>query len=245
MTESRKIVRKGVVLAGGKGTRLQPATLTQNKHMLSVLNVPMILYPIHTLKQLGVEEILLVSGGNHIGAFAEFLRSGEDYGVDITYKVQDEAAGIAAGLSLAEDFMRGEDLFAVVLGDNYFENISTTHLKHHPTLFLKEVDDPSRFGVYNKRDHQIAEKPKMEGPGMAVTGLYIYGPEVFEMIRLLVPSARGEYEITDVNNRYLNDGDVDLVDLGETAWTDMGTPESLRRAINYIASKPNFDSFVV
>lgn len=219
---------KGIILAGGKGTRLQPATFAMNKHMVPILNKPMILYPLETLKRLGIEEILIVSGGNHLGAFADFLGDGSEYGVKLTYKVQKEAGGIAQALGLAEDFAAGESV-AVILGDNVFDNqalsgfIGSVDRAH---LFVKEVKDPNRFGVLVEIEGKkhIFEKPTEDVGNKAVTGLYIYPNKVFEIIPTLVPSDRGELEITDVNNYFLNDAVVNEIG---GFWSDAGTPESL------------------
>jgi len=219
---------RGIILAGGKGTRLQPATFAMNKHMVPVLNKPMILYPLETLKDLGVTDILIVSGGNHLGAFADFLGDGADYGVDLTYRVQREAGGIAEALGLAEDYASGEEV-AVILGDNVFEpgqfdEAKLELLDGYAHIFIKKVPDASRFGVYDSG--AIIEKPQGVKEGYAVTGLYVYPQDVFDVIRTLTPSARGELEITDVNNHYLKAGTCG-VRYVDGFWSDAGTPESL------------------
>ncbi len=203
---------KGIILAGGKGTRLQPATFAMNKHMIPILNEPMILYPLDTLKELGCKDILIVSGGNHVGQFAEFLRDGSDYGVRLTYKVQKEAGGIAQALSLAEDFV-GKNDFVVILGDNIYGNTP--------------VKPPEGYcGIV------LEEKPKDPKSKMAVTGLYFYTPAVFDFIRSLKPSTRGEMEITDVNNWCLKNLDTATLEY-EGFWSDAGTPESLATVVNW------------
>lgn len=227
-------MKKGVILSGGKGTRLLPATRTQNKHLLPILNVPMILYPIHSLMELGVEDILIVTGGGHVGGFAEFLGDGSRYGCNLTYRVQSEALGIANALDIAQDFVRGEDLFAVILGDNFFgaDLIEYKDLVTRPTIFTSLVNDVYRFGAFIKEENKIVEKPKGKVHGLAVTGLYVYDQEVFSMIDKLEPSARGEYEITDINNEYLGKKNMDVLHL-DMFWSDMGTPNSMYRTIKY------------
>lgn len=216
---------KGIILAGGKGTRLRPATYAMNKHMVPILNKPMILYPLETLKSLGITDILLVSGGNHIGGFAEFLGDGSEYGVNLTYRVQKEAGGIAQALGLAKDFANGEQI-AVILGDNIFDNeqLSSNFEKDLAYIFLKHVENAGRFGVY--MDYKIVEKPKVVSAGLAVTGLYIYPPSVFDIIPTLVPSGRGELEVTDINNAYLVTDKCSVREI-KGFWSDAGTPESL------------------
>lgn len=226
---------KGVILAGGKGTRLRPATFAMNKHMVPILNRPMILYPLDTLKQLGVTDIMIVSGGNHIGSFADFLGDGTEHGVELTYRVQTEAGGIAQALALAADFVNGDQV-AVILGDNIFAPFDDILLKsiadlYYPQIFIKSVKDPQRFGVVSiDRDtgvHSIEEKPEFPKSDKAVTGLYIYPPNVFEMLPGLVPSARGELEITDVNNEWIKRKEMVAHDIGDAFWSDAGTPDSL------------------
>jgi len=212
---------RGVVLAGGNGTRLQPLTLVANKHMLPVYDKPMIYYPIETLKQVGCDSIVLVTGGEHIGRFAELLGDGSNLGVDITYRVQAEASGIAQALSCVEGLVDG--VFPVILGDNYFDNPPT--FTGHPAVYLKEVEDPERFGVYNFLTMQIVEKPKEPVGQEAVIGFYVYDQSVFDFVRTLHPSARGELEVTDVNNWYLDRG-ADVIRY-EGNWADMGTFDSL------------------
>lgn len=238
-------MEKGVILAGGKGTRLLPITRSQNKHLVGVLNIPMILYPIHTLKQLGVKEIMIVSGGDHIGGFAEFLMDGSDYGVSITYRVQKNAGGIADALKLVEGFV-GDEQFAVVLGDNFFADVSSiTFSANKNTVFVKMVDDPWRFGVYIEDKNIIVEKPNIKGQAPVVTGLYIYNPnDIFPVLEELTPSERGELEVTNLNNSLLKDGVLDIVKL-ECFWSDMGTPESLYRTVKHVASTGRFGDIVV
>ncbi len=235
---------KGIILAGGKGTRLRPATLAMNKHMVPVLNLPMIEYPLATLKSLAIIDILIVSGGDHIGAFAEYFGSGKKWGVNLTYRVQDGAGGIAQALSLAQDFAAG-DRVAVILGDNIFDNtqfgknlvdILEPKNKDSAVIFLKHVHDANRFGVYNDKKNRIDEKPKGAGPGKAVTGLYIYPSDVFAVLPTFKPSARGELEITDVNNYYLERGRM-IYALLDGFWSDAGTPESMARTTAWAYKK--------
>ena len=228
---------KGIVLAGGTGSRLRPLTRVTNKHLLPVGKYPMIFYPIYRLKQTGIRDILIVTGREHMGDVMELLGSGRDFGVEFTYKVQDEAGGIAQALGLAEHFVNG-DKCVVILGDNIFEDDITPYVrsfeeqKEGAKVLLKEVPDPHRFGVPEFRDGKIIaieEKPKEPKSNYAVTGIYMYDSEVFDIIKALKPSARGELEITDVNNAYLKMGTL-TYDILRGWWTDAGTPESLFRA---------------
>lgn len=241
--------KKGVILCGGKGTRLRPATLTTNKHLLAIVNEPMILFPLRTLVSMGVTDVLIITGGEHLGAFADFLGDGSDYGVTITYRVQKEAAGIAQALSLAEDFYAGyKDKVIAILGDNIYEN-DALDLKYtegdEAFLFLSKVKNPRRFGVatlalfrlHPRMVSKVVEKPETPDPeGYAVTGLYIYPQSVFEVIKTLKPSARGELEITDVNNYYVEIGQCRGI-IYEGFWSDAGTPESLLEVSNWAFSK--------
>jgi glucose-1-phosphate thymidylyltransferase len=231
---------KGVILAGGKGTRLMPATRVTNKHMLAVLNEPMIMYPLQTLKSFGITDILVVSGGNHIGHIAEFLGDGSEFGVSLTYRVQKEAGGIAEALGLARDFARYDPIM-VILGDNVFAEFGGSTLqsvftlpKDKACIFVKEVSDPRRFGVYSIEG--IKEKPEHPDTNMAVTGLYVYPPEVFDVIKTLTPSGRGELEITDVNNHFLHAGKLVVCKVLDF-WSDAGTPDSMVEVINWAHKK--------
>lgn len=237
---------KGVILAGGKGTRLQPATFAMNKHMVPILNRPMILYPIDTIKRFGIEDIMLVSGGNHIGAFAEFLGDGSAYGVSLTYRVQKEAGGIAQALALAKEFV-GDEQMIVILGDNIFSDktpkgvrnfLFSKEIKGEAHIWVKEVENANRFGVLIERENKIIEKPQNIKKGWAVTGLYSYPPYVFDAIKTLVPSQRGELEITDVNNYFLERHQCDVTYLGAgDFWSDAGTPESLYEVTKWAYGK--------
>lgn len=227
---------RGIVLAGGNGTRLRPLTQIANKHLLPIYNQPMIMYPLNTLKHLGISDILIVSGGENIGTFAEFLEDGHNFGVNLTYKVQIAAGGIAQALSLAEDFANGEDI-AVILGDNIFEDALLELPKDSEAgeaiLFCKDVPDPERFGVANFGEDgkilSIEEKPKQPKSNWAVTGLYIYPPEVFNIIPFLKPSSRGELEITDVNNYFVQEGKCRAMLYGGS-WNDAGTFDSMLKS---------------
>jgi glucose-1-phosphate thymidylyltransferase len=229
---------KGVILAGGNGTRLKPLTNVTNKHLLPVWNKPMIMYPLQTLLDMGIKDILIVTGGEYLGQFVDLLGSGSKFGCNFTYKVQDEAGGIAQALLLAEDFV--DEQFAVILGDNIFEYSVTPPTRGYGFV-LKKVKDPKRFGVYY--DGAIEEKPLIPKSDMAVTGLYFYNKEVFNFIKTLEPSARGELEITDVNNWCLKqDGEVEYeYDAGivkyQGFWSDAGTFESLFNATQWSKSK--------
>lgn len=237
---------KGVILCGGTGSRLRPATLVTNKHLIPIGSTPMILHPLSALKSMGVVDILIVTGGNHIGAFAEFLGDGSQYGVNLTYRVQTKAGGIAQALGLAEDFV-GDDYVYVVLGDNVFGffNDHVQIKRGSAAIFLTEnVEDLRRFGVYRQNENAIIEKPNKVWEGdRAVTGFYIYPPEVFEVIKTLVPSERGELEITDVNNHFLLRDLLVTTDISKTFWSDCGTPESLANTTRWSLDNPK-DSFL-
>lgn len=237
---------RGVILAGGKGTRLLPATRVMNKHLIPILNEPMILYPLRTLRDVfGIRDILIVSGGDHIGGFAEFLGDGKEHGVSLTYRVQTEAGGIAQALSLAEHFAGGEPI-VVILGDNIFDNAALkkgiTAMKRgsrDAAVFLKEVPDASRFGVptfVKGRITKITEKPAKPASSYAITGLYLYPADVFDKVRRIKPSARGELEITDVNDAYVRAGKCTHAILGGF-WSDAGTPQSLARTVEWAMEK--------
>lgn len=232
---------KGIILAGGKGTRLHPLTLVTNKHLIALYDKPMILYPLETLKKGGITDILIISGREHAGHFLEFLGSGKDYGVNLTYKVQDEAGGIAHALSLAEDFADNSPI-NVILSDNIFEDNFTRHIKNFRNgarIFLKKVPDAERFGVPvldGKNVKKIIEKPAEPPTPYAVTGFYQYDPAVFKIIKKLKPSARGELEITDVNNAYIRRGQLQA-EFVHGFWSDAGTFESLARTTWWIMNK--------
>lgn len=234
---------KGVVLAGGLGTRLLPMTRVTNKHLLPVYDRPMIYYPIQQLVAAGIEDILVVTGGDHAGDFLKALRNGEDLGLhQLRYAYQEGESGIAAALALAEHFAAGEPI-VVILGDNLFEDHLAPWIQafqRDPTgamLLLKEVDDPERFGVAvvdGDRVVRIIEKPSEPETDLAVTGCYMYDARVFDVIRGLTPSDRNELEITDVNNQYIAWQELRHVEL-KGWWTDAGTRTSLHRAANLVA----------
>jgi len=228
---------KGVILAGGTGSRLMPLTKVTNKHLLPVGQKPMIYYPIEKLTSIGIEEILIVTGVEHMGDVVSLLGSGKDFSCRFTYKVQDEAGGIAQALALAEDFAHGHPL-AVILGDNIFEGDLKEYAdkfiaqKNGARLLLKQVQNPRRFGVAEVLDGKvisIEEKPKEPKSDYAVTGIYFYDASVFDIIRTLTPSARGELEISHVNNAYITKGQL-AYDILDGWWTDAGTFESLNKA---------------
>jgi glucose-1-phosphate thymidylyltransferase len=231
---------KGIILAGGTGSRLYPLTKVTNKHLLPVYDRPMIFYPLQTLLDAGINEIMIVSGKGHAGHFLELLGSGSDWGARFTYEIQDEAGGIAQALGLAEDFADDEDV-AVVLGDNIFQDDVSEAVQAFKVgghIFLKKVEDAHRFGVAQIEGDgviSIEEKPEEPKSDLAVTGLYLYDNEVFKVIRRLKPSGRGELEITDVNNEYIRLGEMSY-SLLDGYWSDAGTFESLLRAGNIVES---------
>jgi glucose-1-phosphate thymidylyltransferase len=231
---------KGIILAGGTGSRLYPLTKVTNKHLLPVYDRPMIFYPLQTLLDAGINEIMVVSGKGHAGHFLELLGSGSDWGARFTYEIQDEAGGIAQALGLAEDFADDKDV-AVVLGDNIFQDDVSEAVQAFKVgghIFLKKVEDAHRFGVAQIEGDgviSIEEKPEEPKSDLAVTGLYLYDNEVFEIIRRLKPSGRGELEITDVNNEYIRLGEMSY-SLLDGYWSDAGTFESLLRAGNIVES---------
>ncbi|MGC8777270.1 MAG: sugar phosphate nucleotidyltransferase [Candidatus Caldatribacteriaceae bacterium] len=225
---------KGIVLAGGTGSRLYPLTRVTNKHLLPVGRYPMIFYPVYRLKQAGITEILVVTGREHMGDVMELLGSGRDFGVEFTYRVQDQAGGIAEALGLARNFV-GNDRCVVILGDNIFEDDISPFVedfvaqKEGAKILLKAVPDPKRFGVAELKDGRVVaieEKPENPKSQYAVTGIYMYDATVFDIIRTLKPSRRGELEITDVNNAYIARGTLTYGIL-RGWWTDAGTPVSL------------------
>ncbi len=234
---------KGVILAGGLGTRLYPLTKVTNKHLLPVYDKPMIFYPIQTLINAGIRDILVVTGGNNAGEFLRLLGNGKDFGLaHLNYTYQEGEGGIAEALRLAEYWASG-DAICVVLGDNIIEkNIVDAVASYRKQgtgakILLKEVPDPERFGVPvldGERVVKIEEKPKKPGSTYAVTGIYLFDGRVFDIIKTLKPSARGELEITDVNNAYIERNELTW-DILEGWWTDAGTFESLRRATNLVA----------
>jgi len=233
---------KGVILAGGLGTRLYPLTHATNKHLLPVYDRPMIYYPIQTLVAAGIREVIVVTGGPHAGHFLSVLRNGRALNLShLEYAYQEKEGGIAEALSLCEDFADGQSI-AVILGDNTTDadiGPAVRNFERGVRLFLKQVQDPERFGVpafENGRIVGIEEKPKEPKSNYAVTGLYIYDGKVFDHIRRCRRSERGELEITDVNNLYIQDGELDYIELGGF-WSDAGTFESLYRTNRFWAEK--------
>jgi len=234
---------KGVVLAGGTGSRLSPLTRVTNKHLLPIHNRPMVYYPIQTLVNAGIEEILLVTGGNNAGDFLRLLGNGRDFGLrHLNYTYQEGNGGIAEALGLAEFFAAGQPI-CVILGDNVIENNIRRAVenfrkeKNGAKILLKEVEDAQRFGVAEVRNGRvlnIEEKPQIPRSNFAVTGIYLYDSTVFEKIKRLKPSGRAELEITDVNNFYIQEGQL-TYEMLDGWWTDAGTFESLLRANNLVA----------
>ena len=244
---------KGIILAGGTGSRLMPLTKVTNKHLLPVGQKPMIYYPIEKLTSIGIEEILVVTGIDHMGDVVSLLGSGKSFGCRFTYKVQDEAGGIAQALSLAENFVHNQRM-VVILGDNIFQASLKTYAnefiaqKTGARILIKQVANPQRFGVAelsNGRDSasrgpqiiSIEEKPQKPKSNFAVTGIYFYDSSVFDIIRQLKPSARGELEITHVNDAYIKKGQL-AYNILEGWWTDAGTFESLIRANELVRKQP-------
>ena len=236
---------KGVILAGGLGKRLWPLTKITNKHLLPVYDKPMIYYPLTLLVEAGIKDILIVTGGNHAGEFLRLLGDGQAFGLThINYTYQEGEGGIAQALGLARHFASGKKT-VVVLGDNILEDSIKSTVDHFrqqkagARILLKEVDDPERFGVASmngKKIVSITEKPKKPKSAFAVTGVYMYDAQVFEIIRTLKPSGRGELEITDVNNAYIKKNQMEY-DILKGWWTDSGTIDSLLRANQLVAQK--------
>jgi glucose-1-phosphate thymidylyltransferase len=237
---------KGVILAGGLGTRLYPLTHVTNKHLLPVYDRPMIYYPINTLVDAGIDEIMLVTSGPHVGDFLGVLKNGKELGVKhLEYAYQEKPdGGIADALALAEDFSDGESI-AVILGDNTTDADISEEVKKFSegaVIFLKKVQDPKRFGIaaFDKEDSskvvKIDEKPENPESDMAVTGLYLYDTKVFEYVKTLQPSSRGQLEITDVNNKYIESGLLHWANL-DGFWSDAGTFDSLFDTGSYWRNK--------
>ncbi|KPV60385.1 spore coat protein [Paenibacillus sp. A3] len=228
---------KGIILAGGTGSRLYPLTKVTNKHLLPVGKYPMIYHAIHKLIQADIYEILIVTGREHMGDVVNLLGSGHEFGVTFTYKVQDQAGGIAQALGLAQNFV-GQDSMVVILGDNVFEDNISPYVQNFDKqsqgakILLKEVHDPERYGVAElsmEKIVSIEEKPVVPKSSLAVTGIYMYDNKVFDVIKTLKPSGRGELEITDVNNAYIQNNEL-TYDVLQGWWTDAGTHTSLARA---------------
>ncbi len=236
---------KGIVLAGGLGRRLGPLTKITNKHLLPIYNQPMIYYPISRLTEAGIKDILVVTGGQHAGEFLRLLGDGQAFGLThLNYTYQEGEGGIAQALGLAKHFAHQKRI-VVVLGDNIFEQSLKPYIDHFrkqktgARVLLKHVPDPQRFGVaqlHGKNIASIQEKPKKPKSNLAVTGVYMYDENVFSIIKTLKPSARGELEITDVNNAYIRRGELEY-DVLKGWWTDSGTYDSLLRANVLVAKK--------
>lgn len=235
---------KGIILAGGMGTRLRPLTLVTNKHLLPVYNKPMILYPIETLRKSGILDIMLVCGREHAGGFINFLGSGKEYGVKLSYAVQDKNnGGIADALAYAEDFA-DKDNVAVILGDNIFDDSFKGSVKNFKTgtkVFLKKVDDPQRYGVpvfdkSGKKILKIEEKPENPKSNFALTGFYLVDNDIFSFIKKLKPSKRGELEMTDALNHYVEMGEISFSTVSGQ-WYDTGTIDSLLESALQIKNK--------
>jgi glucose-1-phosphate thymidylyltransferase len=228
---------KGIILAGGTGSRLYPLTKVTNKHLLPVGPYPMIYHAVHKLKEAGIIDILIITGREHMGDVVNLLGSGHEFDVTFSYKVQDQAGGIAQALGLAQGFIRDEPM-AVILGDNIFSDNITPYIDNYrlqgsgAKILLKEVHDPERYGVAEldgAKIRSIEEKPKQPKSSYAVTGIYMYDASVFDIIKKLKPSSRGELEITDVNNAYIEQGQL-TYDILQGWWTDAGTHESWGKA---------------
>ena len=236
---------KGIVLAGGLGKRLGPLTKITNKHLLPIYNKPMIYYPIAQLANAGIKDIVVVTGGQHAGVFLRLLGDGHHFGLThLNYTYQEGEGGIAQALGLARHFAQNKKI-VVILGDNIFQSDlkpTIDRFRRQRTgarVLLKKVPDPERFGVAELRGGKIVsivEKPKKPKTDLAVTGVYMYDEDVFDIIRTLKPSARGELEITDVNNAYLRRGDLEH-DVLKGWWTDSGTVDSLLRANMLVAKQ--------
>lgn len=241
---------KGIILAGGTGSRLYPLTKVTNKHLLPVGKYPMINHVIAKMKQAGILDIMVISGKEHMGSVVNLLGSGYDYGVNFTYRIQDQPGGIAQALGLCEGFAK-DDSCLVILGDNIFSDDITPFVnrfieqKNGAKILIQEVPDPQRYGVAEldgTRIIGIEEKPKVPKSNYCVTGIYMYDSRVFEIIKTLKPSGRGELEITDVNNWYINEGSL-TYDILKNWWTDAGTFESLAYA-NEKAKNVNLDKIL-
>lgn len=236
---------RGILLAGGFGTRLHPLTLITNKHLLPVYNKPMILFPLETLKKSGIDEIMIVCGKEHAGHFMNFLGSGKDYDVKLSYAIQHGAGGIAEALGLTEDFVKGEQI-AVVLGDNVFEDdfskeVETFKNQDGAKIFVKEDNAPHRFAVIEIKGDKVVsieEKPKEPKSNLVNVGFNLYNPDVFDKIRKLKPSWRNELEMTDVHNMYLQEGKL-TCGFVKGFWSDTGTFDSLLETANWLAKRVN------
>lgn len=235
---------KGVILAGGSGSRLYPSTKVTNKHLLNVYDRPMIYYPLSTLLKANVKDILIISGPEYAGHFLRLLGSGKDFNAKFTYEIQEGSLGIANALSLAEDFV-DNNKFVTILGDNIFEDNISGFVnefmsgKYGAKILLKKVDAPERFGVAEITDGKlvgIEEKPKKPKSNLIVTGCYMYDSSVFGIIKKLKPSKRNEYEISEVNNEYIKRNSISYSIL-KGFWSDAGTFSSLHKAAEFMMNK--------
>ncbi len=227
---------KGIILAGGSGTRLRPLTRVTSKQLLPIYNKPMIFYPLETLMRAGIKEILIIVAPDHAGDFLKLLGSGKEFGCKFTYEIQDKPEGLPQAFVIGENFI-GKDNVTLILGDNLYEDDFSEAIRTFKSggrVFAKKVKDPERFGVVEfdgeNRAISIEEKPEQPKSEFAVTGLYIYDNTVIQKTKALVPSSRGEYEITDLNNVYLKEGTLDVAFVSGK-WLDTGTFESLHEAI--------------
>ncbi len=230
---------RGIILAGGSGSRLLPLTKVTNKHLLAVYDKPMIFYPLNTLINAGITQIMIVSGKWHAGHILELLGDGSEFGVNLSYTIQEKSGGIAQALGLAKKFSNKQNV-AVILGDNIYEDtFDFSDFREGSKVYLKAVSDPERFGVANIQNNRlifIEEKPKIPKSNLAVTGLYLYDNTVFDRISCLRPSNRGELEVSDLNNSYIKDGNIDYKII-EGFWSDAGTFSSLFKASEFIRNK--------
>ncbi len=233
---------KGIILAGGHGTRLMPLTKVTSKQLLPVYDKPMIFYPLQTLLDGGVKEILIIVAPDRAGDFLRLLGSGREFGAKFTYEIQDKPEGLSQAFIIADNFIDDDDV-CLILGDNIFEDDFSKAIRSFKKgghIFAKEVSDPERFGVVafdkQKKATRIEEKPKKHFSNFAITGLYIFDHRVVEIAKNLKPSARGELEITDIHNWYLDKGEL-KVDIVKGDWQDAGTFESLRRASELVRKK--------
>lgn len=246
MTSAQGPCRKGIILAGGTGSRLHPMTVSANKHLLPVFDKPMIFYPLTTLMLAGARELLVITNPEHLAAFTALLGDGSDWGISIKYAAQEQAGGIAEALLIGEDFI-AEEPFGLILGDNIFFGHGLPELLSRASeagraggaILTYRVADPRRYGVLitDREDHpqDIIEKPEDPRSNRAVTGLYFYAPDAVDVARRLAPSARGELEITDVNRALLSAGRLSAFEIGRGhAWFDAGTAEALAQASAYV-----------
>ncbi len=233
---------KGIILAGGSGSRLKPLTKVTSKQLLPIYDKPMIYYPLYTLLNAGIKDILIIVAPDHAGDFLKLLGSGREFNCKFTYEIQDKPEGIAQAFMIGENFI-GKDSVTLILGDNIFEDDFSADIKNFQSggrVFAKEVNDPQRFGVVefdeNRQAISIEEKPAQPKSNFAVTGMYIYDNTVVKKAWSLQPSGRGEYEITDLNNLYLQEGTLDVAFV-QGRWFDTGTFESLHEAIEVARTK--------